>query len=167
MEVLSIQQHARDTLSRLRMRKRNKNWARDHMSWGNLLEGGDGTKTWARGAAQRRIWWVVAGQRLHRGWTEEAGGCVVSGLRLDRGESRLHRDVPGFVASHVAGSTLAILTIKTMFGKTANIKYTVTQFDYPTTIGVAFAWEFFISFVLMLTICGVATDTRAVSTCDS
>ncbi|GFZ02252.1 reticulata-like protein, putative [Actinidia rufa] len=38
MEVLSIQQHARDTLSRLRMRKRNKNWARDHMSWGNILE---------------------------------------------------------------------------------------------------------------------------------
>ncbi|GFY92417.1 hypothetical protein Acr_08g0008130 [Actinidia rufa] len=33
MEVLSIQQHARDTLSRLRMRKRNKNWARDHMRY--------------------------------------------------------------------------------------------------------------------------------------
>ncbi|GFY96915.1 hypothetical protein Acr_11g0012210 [Actinidia rufa] len=132
MEVLSIQQHARDTLSRLRMRKRNKNWARDHMRWAGLMWaaglfwaasfwaaselgysglglhksraawesragaacwGGDGTETWARGAAQRRIWWVVAGQRLHRGWTEEAGGCVVSGLRLDRGESGLHRDV--------------------------------------------------------------------------
>ncbi|XP_057487701.1 putative aquaporin NIP4-1 [Actinidia eriantha] len=73
------------------------------------------------------------------------------------------REVPGFVASHVAGSTLAILTLKTMFDKTANIKYTVTQFDYPTTIGEAFAWEFFISFVLMLTICGVATDTRAIN----
>ncbi|GFY96711.1 hypothetical protein Acr_11g0010170 [Actinidia rufa] len=33
MEVLSIQQHARDTLSRLRMRKRNKNWTRDHMRY--------------------------------------------------------------------------------------------------------------------------------------
>ncbi|GFY95212.1 hypothetical protein Acr_10g0005970 [Actinidia rufa] len=155
------------------MRKRNKNWARDHMSWGNLLEdwagmrwlvGGLGWRLVVRlltlgcdcglhrvgcwtvliwvaqgagllgsqgqvllaggacswwlvaynrgrgccfdctgvgtaqkrgqgGAAQRRIWWVVAGQRLHRGWTEEAGGCVVSGLRLDRGESGLHRDV--------------------------------------------------------------------------
>ncbi|GFY86369.1 hypothetical protein Acr_05g0000080 [Actinidia rufa] len=116
MEVLSIQQHARDTLSRLRMRKRNKNWARDHMSWGNLLEGGDGTETWARGAAQRRIWWVVAGQRLggpaqrlDRGgwwmcgvWTEAGQRRIWVGqrriwvvLRLDRGESGLHRGEAG------------------------------------------------------------------------
>ncbi|GFZ04120.1 hypothetical protein Acr_16g0007440 [Actinidia rufa] len=52
MEVLSIQQHARDTLSRLRMRKRNKNWARDHMSWGNLRYH---PKDWAG------ICWLVAG----------------------------------------------------------------------------------------------------------
>ncbi|GFZ07003.1 auxin-responsive GH3 family protein [Actinidia rufa] len=173
MEVLSIQQHARDTLSRLRMRKRNKNWARDHMSWGNLRyhpkdwagicwlvvglgwrlvvllltlgcdcglhrvgcwtvfevgwadeqgclgvkgRGGDGTETWARGAAQRQIWWVVAGQRLggpaqrlDRGgwwmcgvWTEAGQKRIWVGqrriwvvLRLDRGESGLHRGEAG------------------------------------------------------------------------
>ncbi|GFS35496.1 hypothetical protein Acr_00g0040150 [Actinidia rufa] len=98
MEILSIQQHAHDTLSRLRMRKRNKNWAQDHMSWGNLLEGGDGTETWARGRHRGGSggWWQDRDwEVLHKGRTEEADGCVVSGLRLDRGESGLHRGEAG------------------------------------------------------------------------
>ncbi|GFZ10978.1 hypothetical protein Acr_22g0003760 [Actinidia rufa] len=100
MEVLSIQQHARDTLSRLRMRKRNKNWARDHMSWGNLLEarlkgglGGTGELgmgcRWAvsarlgctgrsRGCAEAG-WWLRR-QGLHRGCLEAGGGgCLEAG----------------------------------------------------------------------------------------
>ncbi|GFS38109.1 hypothetical protein Acr_00g0055750 [Actinidia rufa] len=70
MEVLSIQQHARDTLSRLRMRKRDKNWARDHMSWGNLLEGvGKGGCCWlaVRGSPHTGWLWLVVGRGLHRG----------------------------------------------------------------------------------------------------
>ncbi|GFS46196.1 hypothetical protein Acr_00g0100740 [Actinidia rufa] len=43
MKVLSIQQHARDTLSSLRMKKRNWNWARSNRSlsnrgWNNILD---------------------------------------------------------------------------------------------------------------------------------
>ncbi|GFY80897.1 hypothetical protein Acr_01g0007060 [Actinidia rufa] len=79
MEVLSIQQHARDTLSRLRMRKRNKNWARDHMSWGNLLEarlkgGLGGTGELGMGCR-----WAVSA-RL--GCTGRSRGCTEAVWRL-------------------------------------------------------------------------------------
>ncbi|KAK4839980.1 hypothetical protein QYF36_026406 [Acer negundo] len=40
---------------------------------------------------------------------------------------------------------------------------TVTQFVDPTTVYEAFAWEFILSFILMLTICGLATDSRAIN----
>ncbi|GFY85895.1 hypothetical protein Acr_04g0006330 [Actinidia rufa] len=95
MEVLSIQQHARDTLSRLRMRKRDKNWARDHMR--ARLKGGLGgtgeleavvcvcTEAAQRldgGCAGRGCTevWLVAGwwlrrQGLPRGCLEAGGGC--------------------------------------------------------------------------------------------
>ncbi|PSS07314.1 Omega-lycotoxin-Gsp2671f like [Actinidia chinensis var. chinensis] len=74
MKILSIQQHARDTLSRLRMRKRNRNWIRNqnHMGWGNLFEG----------CTVQRQGYVAAGLRGQeqgncRGCTVQRQGCVV------------------------------------------------------------------------------------------
>ncbi|GFZ20883.1 hypothetical protein Acr_29g0000450 [Actinidia rufa] len=78
MKVLSIQQHARNTLSRLRMRERNRNWARNrnHMGWDNFFEAArDWDWTGLVGAAQYQ-------SRLDftdRGWTglyEAAQGCA-------------------------------------------------------------------------------------------
>lgn len=57
---------------------------------------------------------------------------------------------------------MAILTLYKMLDPGMHICATVTQFLSPTTELEAFTWEFIISFILMLTICGVATDTRAV-----
>ncbi|GFY87423.1 hypothetical protein Acr_05g0010620 [Actinidia rufa] len=82
MEVLSIQQHARDTLSRLRMKKRNVSWVLNHMGWGNLLEAGA-----AYGMAMVGVWWCK-GWGLHRGYS-----LVGAGQRLQFGG--LHRDCVG------------------------------------------------------------------------
>ncbi|GFS40447.1 hypothetical protein Acr_00g0068590 [Actinidia rufa] len=75
MEVLSIQQHARDTLSQLRMRKRDKNWARDHMRLRGLWAGlhGQGLDWAARGWgwAARGVCWLLAAQ----GWVTAGLGC--------------------------------------------------------------------------------------------
>ncbi|GFY93348.1 hypothetical protein Acr_08g0017440 [Actinidia rufa] len=78
MKVLSIQQHARDTLSWLRMRKRNRNWAR--------LKGGLG----GTGELEAAVCMCTeAAQRLDggcagRGYTEVwlvagGGGCLEAG----------------------------------------------------------------------------------------
>ncbi|KAK0608794.1 hypothetical protein LWI29_036136 [Acer saccharum] len=69
--------------------------------------------------------------------------------------------VPVDVASQLAGSTLAAQTLVLIFHVQVNIDVTVTQFVDPTNVYEAFAWEFILSFILMLTICGVATDIRA------
>ncbi|RVX23707.1 Aquaporin NIP1-2 [Vitis vinifera] len=71
--------------------------------------------------------------------------------------------VPPYVLSQVAGSSLAILTLFVMLNTSIPICATVTQFSSPTTIPEAFTWEFIISFILMLAICGVATDSRAIN----
>ncbi|GFY86911.1 hypothetical protein Acr_05g0005500 [Actinidia rufa] len=96
MKVISIQQYARDTSSRLRMRKRNRNWILNHMGWGNLLgiglnctgEGLDqgNNKAWigtaqglccAAGRLRRRLEVVAAGcAGLHRGWLLAAQGLA-------------------------------------------------------------------------------------------
>ncbi|XP_034700299.1 aquaporin NIP1-2-like [Vitis riparia] len=71
--------------------------------------------------------------------------------------------VPPYVISQVAGSSLAILTLFVMLNTSIPICATVTQFFSPTTIPEAFTWEVIISFILMLAICGVATDSRAIN----
>ncbi|WCJ31894.1 Aquaporin NIP1-1 [Euphorbia peplus] len=73
--------------------------------------------------------------------------------------------VIGYVGAQLAGSTLAILTLKFMFQSQLliEISYTTTQFKGQATTLEAFIWEFILSFILMLSICGVATDTRAVT----
>ncbi|GFZ16086.1 hypothetical protein Acr_25g0004950 [Actinidia rufa] len=93
MKVLSIQQHARNTLSRLRMRKRNRNWAqnRNHMGWGNLFDIILGL---------RGYWLLAARAGLHRAG---AGlGCVAAGWTADyRGfwlDWTLHRAGLGWAA---------------------------------------------------------------------
>ncbi|KAK3225936.1 hypothetical protein Dsin_005798 [Dipteronia sinensis] len=73
------------------------------------------------------------------------------------------RQVPVYIASQLAGSTLAARTLILIFHVQVNIDVTVTQFVDPTTVYEAFAWEFLLSFILMLTICGVATDSRAIN----
>ncbi|OAY33409.1 aquaporin NIP1-1 [Manihot esculenta] len=73
------------------------------------------------------------------------------------------RKVLGYVASQIAGSTLAILTLSVMLHGRADIKFTVTQYSGQATDLEGFIWEFITSFILMLTICGVATDSRAIN----
>lgn len=70
--------------------------------------------------------------------------------------------VPAYVAAQLAGSTLAVLTLAMLLHEQMNIGVTVTQYSKPKTHCEAFAWEFILSFILMLTICGVAADNRAV-----
>ncbi|KAF2284016.1 hypothetical protein GH714_018019 [Hevea brasiliensis] len=72
------------------------------------------------------------------------------------------RQVPGYVISQLAGSTLAILTLSPMFHGKQDIKFTVTQYSGQATDLEGFIWEFITSFILMLTICGVATEGRAI-----
>ncbi|XP_031264873.1 nodulin-26-like [Pistacia vera] len=73
------------------------------------------------------------------------------------------RQVPVYVALQLAGSTLAVLTLAMLFRDQINIGVTVTRYLRPTTHCEAFAWEFILSFILMLTICGVAADSRAIN----
>ncbi|KDP46818.1 hypothetical protein JCGZ_24027 [Jatropha curcas] len=74
------------------------------------------------------------------------------------------RQVPGYVASQLAGSTLAILTLNVMFHREKiDIKITTTQYEGRATDLESFIWEFITSFILMLTICGVAIDTKAIN----
>ncbi|XP_059629808.1 nodulin-26-like [Cornus florida] len=69
--------------------------------------------------------------------------------------------VPMYVVSQLLGSTLACLTLRLLFNDQDNILPTLTQYSASTTDLQALAWEFIISFTLMFTICGVATDHRA------
>ncbi|KAK3005777.1 hypothetical protein RJ639_017378 [Escallonia herrerae] len=71
--------------------------------------------------------------------------------------------VPAVVACQLAGSTLAFGTLSVIFHQRVDIRCTTTQYISPTTHLEALAWEFVISFILMLTICGVATDSRAIN----
>ncbi|XAR73401.1 hypothetical protein NMG60_11007358 [Bertholletia excelsa] len=94
-----------------------------------------------------------------------SGGHFNSAVTITFAASRKFpwREMPGYVLAQLAGSTLAILTLKLMFHGTVDIRCTVTQYLRPTTNCEALGWEFIISFVLMLAICGVATDTRAIN----
>lgn len=67
-----------------------------------------------------------------------------------------------YVLSQILGSTLACLTLKVLFNHQNNILPTLTQYSTPTTDLEAFLWEFIITFILMLTINGAATDDRSV-----
>ncbi|KAI5355583.1 PREDICTED: aquaporin [Prunus dulcis] len=71
------------------------------------------------------------------------------------------KHVPMYIMSQLSGATLASLTLRLLFNDQNNIQATVTQFSYSTTYIQALTWEFISTFILMFTICGVATDDRA------
>ncbi|CAN1183048.1 Aquaporin NIP1-1 [Linum perenne] len=70
-----------------------------------------------------------------------------------------------FPWKQVAGSTLAVLTLRVMFSnQDVDIKGTVaTRLQGSLSTLQGFLWEFIISFILMLAVCGVAVDTRAIN----
>ncbi|POO03974.1 Major intrinsic protein [Trema orientale] len=69
--------------------------------------------------------------------------------------------VPMYVVSQLLGATLASLTLRVLFSDQDNLRSIMTHYSSPTTDLEAITWEFIISFLLMFTICGVATDHRA------
>ncbi|KAL5558992.1 hypothetical protein UlMin_035203 [Ulmus minor] len=71
------------------------------------------------------------------------------------------KHVPMYVVSQVLGSTLASLTLRVLLNEQNSIRVTMTQYSAPTSDLEAITWEFIITFILMLTICAVATDHRA------
>ncbi|KAL9359316.1 hypothetical protein Peur_047439 [Populus x canadensis] len=71
------------------------------------------------------------------------------------------KEVPMYVLAQVLGSTLASLTLRMLFREQGNIQPIVNQYSDPTSDLEAIVWEFIITFILMFTICGVATDPRA------
>ncbi|KAK1553958.1 hypothetical protein Q3G72_005826 [Acer saccharum] len=68
---------------------------------------------------------------------------------------------PTYVLAQLLGATLACLTLKVLFHDKENIHLITTQYSDATTDLEAIAWEFIMTFILMFTICGVATDHRA------
>ncbi|KAI5597801.1 hypothetical protein POPTR_002G097000v4 [Populus trichocarpa] len=71
------------------------------------------------------------------------------------------KEVPMYILAQVLGSTLASLTLRMLFHEQGNIQPIVNQYSDPTSDLEAIVWEFIITFILMFTICGVATDPRA------
>lgn len=70
--------------------------------------------------------------------------------------------MPIYILAQVLGATLASLTLKVLFHDQHNIEATMTQYKDSTSDLEAIIWEFIITFILMLSICAVATDHRAV-----
>lgn len=70
--------------------------------------------------------------------------------------------VPIYVLSQLLGGTLACLTLRVLFNYQGDVIPMTTQYSDPTTDLEAITWEFIITFFLMFTICGAATDDRAV-----
>ncbi|XP_024039609.1 aquaporin NIP1-1 [Citrus clementina] len=66
-----------------------------------------------------------------------------------------------YMLAQVLGATLASLTLRILFHEQDNIQPTVTQYKDTTSDLEAVAWEFIVTFILMFTISGVATDHRA------
>ncbi|THF97479.1 hypothetical protein TEA_029165 [Camellia sinensis var. sinensis] len=71
-------------------------------------------------------------------------------------------EVPMYVLAQLLGATLACLTLRVLFNDQAvDMRPTVTQYSSSTTDLQAVILEFIISFFLMFTISGVASDHRA------
>lgn len=67
-----------------------------------------------------------------------------------------------YLLAQLLGATLASLTLRALFHDQGDIRVTTTQYKDSTSDLEAIAWEFIITFMLMFTICAVATDHRAV-----
>ncbi|KAJ9146438.1 hypothetical protein P3X46_028706 [Hevea brasiliensis] len=70
------------------------------------------------------------------------------------------KNVPMYILAQVVGATLACLTLKVLFHDQDDIQATMTQYKDSTSDLEAVIWEFIITFNLMFSICGVATDHR-------
>ncbi|XP_061338470.1 nodulin-26-like [Gastrolobium bilobum] len=70
------------------------------------------------------------------------------------------RLVPTYVLCQLMGATLASLTLKLLYHDKVDFGVTVTQYLSSTSDLEAMMWESIITSILMLTICGVATDPR-------
>ncbi|KAK4276821.1 hypothetical protein QN277_014927 [Acacia crassicarpa] len=68
--------------------------------------------------------------------------------------------VPIYVLCQLTGAILASLTLKVLYEGQADIRVVVTQYSSSTSHLEALVWEFIATFILMLTICGVAIDHR-------
>ncbi|KAJ1376500.1 Major intrinsic protein [Sesbania bispinosa] len=68
--------------------------------------------------------------------------------------------VPTYVLCQLIGATVATLTLKVLYHDKVDIGVTVTQYLSSTSDLEALVWEFILTFILMLTICGAATDHR-------
>ncbi|KAF5740235.1 nodulin-26-like [Tripterygium wilfordii] len=71
------------------------------------------------------------------------------------------KHVPMYILAQLLGATLASLTLKVLFNDKDEIRVITTQYADSTTHLEAITWEFIITFILMFTILGVATDDRA------
>ncbi|KAJ6954562.1 hypothetical protein NC652_006101 [Populus alba x Populus x berolinensis] len=87
----------------------------------------------------------------------------VSGAHFNPAVSIALAVVRKFSWKEVLGSTLASLTLRLLFHEQGNIQPVVNQYSDPTSDLEAIVWEFIITFILMFTICSVATkiSTRA------
>ncbi|KAJ7959003.1 Aquaporin NIP1-1 [Quillaja saponaria] len=70
------------------------------------------------------------------------------------------KNVPTYVLSQLLGGILASLTLKVLFHDQEDIHATMTQYSDSISDLEAITWEFIITFILMLTICGAGTDHR-------
>ncbi|KAK4428553.1 Nodulin-26 [Sesamum alatum] len=71
--------------------------------------------------------------------------------------------VPMYVLSQLFGSTLASLTLRVLLkDQRDDVLPMLTQYSSTSTTHLeAIVWEFIITFILIFTICGVASDDRA------
>ncbi|KAI3465155.1 hypothetical protein Pfo_021818 [Paulownia fortunei] len=73
------------------------------------------------------------------------------------------KHVPMYVLSQLFGSTLACLTLRALVREQSDILPMLTQYSSSSTTDLeAISWEFIMTFILMFTISGVASDDRAV-----
>ncbi|CAL5417785.1 unnamed protein product [Camellia sinensis] len=85
-------------------------------------------------------------------------------IQIWNGRAKLPKTlkVPMYVLAQLLGATLACLTLRVLFNDQAvDMHPTVTQYSSSTTDLQAVILEFIISFFLMFTISGVASDHRA------
>ncbi|CAJ2652094.1 nodulin-26-like [Trifolium pratense] len=68
--------------------------------------------------------------------------------------------VPVYLVCQLMGATMATLTLKVLYHEKVSIGVTLTRYSNSTSDLEALVWESIITFILMLTICGVATDHR-------
>ncbi|KAF9608260.1 hypothetical protein IFM89_008545 [Coptis chinensis] len=73
------------------------------------------------------------------------------------------RHVPSYFGAQLLGSILATTTLHVLYNHKVDLTKIVNAYSGSTTGLEALIWEFIITFMLMFTVCGVATDHRAIN----